>query len=299
MPRIVGAPPNLAVFGLADAGAAALDDSVCVALLGPPTDGVDDVRLAEALADAAVFSALAITGPPGAQYLVAQPNAFRAVVARADQAPGTGLLKVIHDIGADAGLEGVPPHVSGADWRVNYYPAEGAYPELGGCGGRLEPHRHGPGGVAAMPEGLGNRSVQRAAEAELYVVQLCFVFARNRKLVLQRKGSNSGGAHDFTVDVALPPGLCVHAMGDLGTGRVRIASRDGGGVLLHGQSRYGLRDSSSGSVSVLRQVNFFAAAVFWFLVAAFVLLTHTHTQHTHIHNYLFFVVGVFLLAFVV
>jgi hypothetical protein len=150
---------------------------------------------------------------------------------------------------------------------VNVYPPTGAYPELGGCGGRLEPHRHGPGGVAAMADGLGNPSVQRAAAIKLFVVQLCFVYARDRRLILARKGSDNG--QDYTVDVALPPGLCVHAMGDLGTGRVRFASRDGGGFLLHGQSRSGLRDSESGSLSVLRQVSF---AVLPFVLLLLLLL---------------------------
>jgi hypothetical protein len=72
-----------AVFTIDDG--AALKGHVGFAALGESKVGVDPKIVAEALARESVFSHLAITGPPGAQYLVAQPDAFHGAVDKADQ----------------------------------------------------------------------------------------------------------------------------------------------------------------------------------------------------------------------
>lgn len=255
--------PSSAVYVLENAGAA--KGCVDVAVLGDAPDNVEAAEVAELVASCRLFLELGRTGQGSVGYYTADSVELQEAMAMVAHKPHhiLTILKRFDDL-ITAALTPCREWESGAGLRLNAYLDPG----------KLPPHRHGPGGLAAMVGGGGNGHGRRAALLHLYTVQLCCSIADHddRDFVLRRTQGGYG-----TLVVGLPPGLSVHAAGDVGTGRVRLPIADGGGYLLHGQWIRGLPDPGH-SISFLRQVIFLCLMPFY-LPRVFVFISTSTTNN--------------------
>jgi hypothetical protein len=207
--------------------------------MGAPARPPKPANTAALVGRCSIIGGLDLTGTMEVGHLAADPVALELAMAAVAHDPHD-ILSIIKQVDAfvTSVLPPVPEDVAGAELRMNAYL---------GTPGKLPPHRHGAGGAAALPEGMGSKTVRHIKMLGRHIAQIAYSVAErdDRVLVLEVAGER--------LVVPLPPGLSAHIMGFVGSGRIQLPSEDGGGFILHGQWAPGLPDPGP-SLTFMRQV---------------------------------------------